>query len=218
VADLKLRKSTTALIAMDIQNLQVGALKQNNPERANMPDTLRSVIDVARKAEMLVVHTLCTVIEAARKAEILVVHVVVRFREGYPEAHPRNLLIGRLSGTGLLKESGADAQINSAIVPLPNEPIVVKRRVSAFFDTDLTTILRARGIETLLLTGISTSRVVLSTAAYAFDADYSIVIVEDCCADPVDELHKVLADKVLAQFGVLTDSRAVIAAMKNAAD
>lgn len=200
MADLKLSKSTAALIVMDVQNLQVGALKQNNPERANMPDTLRTVIDAARKAEMLVVH------------------VVVRFREGYPEIHPRNLLLGRLPEAGLLKESGADAQINSAIVPLPNEPIVVKRRVSAFFDTDLTTILRVRGIETLLLTGISTGRVVLSTAAYAFDADYSIVIVEDCCADPEAELHKLLADKVLAQFGVVTDSRAVIAAMKNATD
>src|SRR5713101_6500930 len=65
MAELKLRKSTTALIAMDVQNLQVGALKQNNPERAGMPETLSTVID------------------AARKAEILVVHVVVRFREGY---------------------------------------------------------------------------------------------------------------------------------------
>ncbi|HTW86379.1 MAG TPA: cysteine hydrolase [Candidatus Binataceae bacterium] len=200
MADLKLRKSTTALIAMDVQNLQVGALKQNNPERADMPDTLR------------------TVIEAARKAEILVVHVVVRFREGYPEVNPRNLLIGRLTETGLLRESGADAQINSAIAPLPNEPIVVKRRVNAFFDTDLATILRSRGVDTLLLTGISTSRVVLSTATYAFDADYSIVFVEDCCADPEGELHKLLADKVLAQFGLVTDSGAVIAAMKNAAD
>ncbi len=200
MADLKLRKSTTALIAMDIQNLQVGALKQNNPARANMPETLR------------------TVIEAARQAGILVVHVVVRFREGYPEVHKRNLLIGRLSGTGLLKESGADSQINASITPLANEPIVVKRRVNAFFDTDLGTILRARGIDTLLLTGISTSRVILSTATYAYDADYSVVIIEDCCADPEAELHKVLADKVLAQFGPLVDSRAAIAAMKTAAD
>ncbi len=200
MADFKLRKSTTALIAMDIQNLQVGALKQNNPERANMPDTLR------------------TVIEAARQAGILVVHVVVRFREGYPEVNPRNLLIGRLPGPGLLKESGADSQINAAITPLANEPIVVRRRVSAFFDSDLGTILRSRGIDTVILTGISTSRAVLSTAAYAFDADYSIVIIEDCCADPDGALHKVLADKVLAQFGALIDSRAAIAAMKSAAD
>ena len=200
MADLKLRKSTTALIAMDIQNLQVGALKQNNPERANLPGTLRTVIDAARQAGMLVIH------------------VVVRFREGYPEVNPRNLLIGRLSDTGLLKETGADAQINAAIAPLPDEPIVVKRRVSAFFDTDLGTILRSRGIDTVILTGISTSRVVLSTAAYAFDADYSIVIVEDCCADPDDALHRMLAEKVLAQFGTLVDSRGAIAAIRAAAD
>ncbi len=200
MAELKLRKSATALLAMDIQNLQVGAVRQNNPERAAMPETLRAVI------------------EAARQAAILVVHVVVRFREGYPEVNPRNLLIGSLSDTGLLKESGADSQINAAIAPLANEPIVVKRRVSAFFDTDLSTILRSRGIDTLLLTGISTSRVVLSTAADAFDADYAIAIIEDCCADPDAELHKLLADRVLAQFGAVIDSRAAIAAMKSAAD
>jgi len=200
MAELKLRKRATALLAMDVQNLQVGAVRQSNPERATMPETLR------------------TVIAAARQAGMLVVHVVVRFREGYPEVNPRNLLIGPLSDTGLLKESGADAQINAAVAPLVNEPIVVKRRVSAFFDTDLSTILRTRGIDTLLLTGISTSRVVLSTAVDAFDADYRVVTIEDCCADPEAELHRLLAEKVLGQFGPIIDSRTAIAAISNASD
>jgi len=44
------------------------------------------------------------------------------------------------------------------------------------------------------------------------------VIIEDCCADPEAELHKILADKVLAQFGAVIDSRAAIAAMQSATD
>jgi nicotinamidase-related amidase len=51
----------------------------------------------------------------------------------------------------------------------------------------------------LVLAGISTSGVVTSTVRHAADADYRLVIVEDGCADPDAEVHRVLLDKVLAR-------------------
>ena len=61
------------------------------------------------------------------------------------------------------------------------EPVVGKHRVNAMFGTDLTMILGARNIDTLIMLGFATSGVVLSTTRYAADADFRLFIVEDCC-------------------------------------
>ena len=57
-----------------------------------------------------------------------------------------------------------------------------KSRVSAFAGTDLEVPLRAKDVRTLVLVGIATSGVVLSTLLEACDADYDPVIIADCCA------------------------------------
>ena len=57
-------------------------------------------------------------------------------------------------------------------------------------------ILRANDIETLILFGISTSGVVLSTVRHAADADYRLIVIKDCCADQDPEVHACLVDKV----------------------
>ena len=70
--------------------------------------------------------------------------------------------------------------------------MVTKRRVGAFSTTDLETILRAKNINKLVLFGISTSGVVLSTVRWAADMDYSLAVVSDACADrdpEVEPLH-----------------------------
>ena len=67
--------------------------------------------------------------------------------------------------------------------------------VSAFESTDLDLILRANNIEKLVLLGIATSGVVLSTLLHACDADYDLAVVKDCCADREPELHDCLIDK-----------------------
>jgi nicotinamidase-related amidase len=71
----------------------------------------------------------------------------------------------------------------SSISPEPNDLIVTKSRVSAFAGTDLNLLLRANDIDTLVLFGIATSGVVLSTFIQAFDDDYRLVVIKDCCAD-----------------------------------
>ncbi len=74
--------------------------------------------------------------------------------------------------------------IHPDVAPAENEVVIVKRRVGAFSFTELEMILRAQGIENLILTGVTTSRVVLSTVGQAFDLDYSLIVVNDYCADP----------------------------------
>jgi len=82
---------------------------------------------------------------------------------------------------------------------------VTKLRVSAFAGSDLEVILRSRRIDTLVLSGIATSGVVLSTLRAAADMDYRLVVLSDACVDADPEVHRVLMEKIFPrQAEVLT--------------
>jgi nicotinamidase-related amidase len=95
-------------------------------------------------------------------------------------------------------------KIHPAVAPLAEEIVVTKHRVSAFAGTDLELMLRANGIETLILTGIVTSGVVLSTLCHAADADYRLLVVRDCCSGGDREAHRVLLEKVFPRQATIT--------------
>ena len=124
-------------------------------------------------------------IDFAHARQILVIHVVVGFRPGAPEA------------IGIFKEHAARL-INPrpAIAVADTDVVVTKRRVSAFTGSDLEVILRTQNIGHLVLAGIATSGVVLSTVREAFDKDYELTVLSDLCADFDTEVHSVLIDKV----------------------
>ena len=80
---------------------------------------------------------------------------------------------------------------------------MVKHRISPFVGTDLETLLRAKGIGTLVLAGVHTCGVVLSTVRHAGDLDYRLIVVRDCCADPDGEVHEMLLDIVIAKHAAV---------------
>jgi nicotinamidase-related amidase len=121
-------------------------------------------------------------IAMARDAGMMVIHVVVAFRPGHPEISPRNFGFSALKANGMRVAGSEGAAIHPAAAAREGEPIVVKHRVSPFVGTDLEMLLRANGIDTLVLAGVHTSRVVLSTVCQAIDLDYRLVVVRDCCA------------------------------------
>jgi nicotinamidase-related amidase len=144
-------------------------------------------------------------IAMARDAGMLVIHVVVAFRPGHPEISPRNLLFSALEANAAMVAGSEGAAIHPAAAVREGEPIVVKHRISPFVGTDLETLLRAKVIDTLVLAGVHTSGVVLSTVRHAGDLDYRLVVVRDCCADPDADLHAMLLDTVIArQAAVVT--------------
>jgi nicotinamidase-related amidase len=75
------------------------------------------------------------------------------------------------------------------VAPLPTDPVVHKHRMSSFAGTDLDRLLRCRGIETLICTGVATNGCVLNTAFAAIALDYYVVVVEDCVATGQRDLH-----------------------------
>jgi nicotinamidase-related amidase len=174
----------TALLIMDIQAGTVGR--------------------VSDSASLL--RTLGQAITAARSAQLPVIYVVVGFRKGIPEIGPvtTNKSFGALKNAGIpgIEEP---IQVDPAVAPQTGEMVVTKRRVSAFAGSDLEVILRGHKIEHLVLAGIATSGVVLSTVREAADKDYRLTVLSDGCADMDPEVHRVLLEKVFPrQADVLT--------------
>ena len=186
---LQIDPRSTALLVMDYQ-----------------VDTLTKFMTAAQSADAIV-HV-PDLIAMARDAAIMVFHIVVAFRPDHPEVSPRNPLFSALKANGMLLAGSEGAAIHPAAAAREGEPIVVKHRISPFVATDLETLLRANGIDTLVLAGVHTSGVVLSTVRHAGDLDYRLVVVRDCCADPDAQVHAMLLDRVIAkQAAVVTTAQ-----------
>jgi nicotinamidase-related amidase len=141
----------------------------------------------------------------ARTNNIPVLYVVVGFRHGMPEVDTNNKSFAAMKERMGTVDMTEWMKIDTAIAPLSTEVVVIKRRFSAFTGSDLEVILRAQGIRHIVLTGISTGGVVLSTVREAADKDYRITVLSDGCVDGDLEVHRVLITKVFPrQADVMT--------------
>ena len=135
-------------------------------------------------------------VEVARTAGVPIVFVRVAFRVGYREVNAANRNMAPLSGYGdVFVETEESSQVHPALTVTPADSVVVKRRVSAFA-SDLAPLLSGLGVTKLVLAGLVTSGVVLSTVRHASDADFEITVLSDACADTDPEVHRVLVEKV----------------------
>ena len=167
-----------------------------------------------REAKDAFLTRVASVLNHARAAGMTIIHCKVGFRPGLPEVSSRNALLGAIKSSEqhqrLFKEPlGA---IPDIIAPQDDEIVITKHRVSAFAGTDLAMILRANDIDTLVLYGIATSGVVLSTLVEAADADYRVAIIGDCCADLDSALHDCLIQRFFPTRGAVFSSGDFIAA------
>jgi nicotinamidase-related amidase len=166
--------TSSALLAMDVQQ---GIVDRFSDDGGYLP-------------------RLAAAVDAARGAGVRVIYVVVGFRAGHPEVSQRNKSFAAISGSGRFAAGDPGAAIHPAVAPAADDLVVTKRRVSAFTGSDLEVVLRAGGIDHLVLTGIATSGVVLSTLRQAADLDYGLTVLADGCLDGDPEVHRVLTEKV----------------------
>src|SRR5580704_6207573 len=157
-----------------------------------------------------------SVLRQARNAGLTVIYVQVGFRPNFPEISPRNAALSTIKTSAERQQlfAGPGREIHAAVAPEAEDIIVTKHRVSAFAGTDLEMILRAKDIETLILFGISTSGVVLSTLRHAADADYRLIVIKDCCADQDAEVHACLIDKVFPRQATIVSAAEFLEATK----
>jgi nicotinamidase-related amidase len=144
-----------------------------------------------------------SVLNYARDTGMTIIHVQTGFRPGLPEVSPRNALFSAIKSSERHQQLFREplGAIPAIIAPKENEIVIAKHRISAFTGTDLAMILRANDIDTLVLYGIATSGVVLSTLIDAADADYRLAIIKDCCADLDSKLHDCLVERFFPSRG-----------------
>jgi len=191
--DVTLDKPKTALLIADFYR--------------DMMTTLPHAID------RRVVEKTQAVQKAARDAGILVCYSATVFRTGYIEISDRNKTFSQRKASDQPAISDPMLVIHEAVRPIEGEVVVGKHRVNALFGTDLDMTLRANNIETIILLGYATSGVVLSTTRYAADADYRIIIAEDCCSDSDIEVHDFLTQRIFPRQADVVQSEDVIKAL-----
>jgi nicotinamidase-related amidase len=143
-------------------------------------------------------------IGAARASDVPVIYVVVGFRPGYPEVSSHNKMFGALASANAPAAGDELTRVHPDVAPEPGDIIVTKRRVSAFAGSDLDVVLRAGEIGHLVLTGVATSGVVLSTLRQAADLDFDLTVLADGCLDADPEVHRVLTEKVFPHQAEVT--------------
>ena len=147
--------------------------------------------------------------DAARARGIEVCFCRIAFSKNYAEISKKNKNGSGLAASGLF--------VNNEIVPelgrQPQETEIVAHRASVFYGTDLGVRLSAKGIDTLILAGVASTGVVLSTIAHASDADYRIYTVKDCCYDPDTVVHEHLFETAFASRSVVLSLADTLAAL-----
>jgi ureidoacrylate peracid hydrolase len=185
VVDFDVVPSRTALLNVDMQNCFVAAALDGSA----LVERINRFADTCRRADIVVIHTR---------------HVL------RPDGSDMGLLgefVPRIK-EGLLSENSPSAALHPHLVVHPRDLILNKPRFGAFFGTDLEQILRARGIESVIISGISTNVCCDTTAREANARDMKVFFLSDGTAtggpNPIEVQRKALA-LVGALFGqVLT--------------
>ena len=176
-APLEFDPSKTALLLMDFQHAMVGALG----DEAAAPVVAKAV----------------AALEWARANNIPVGHIRVGFEpKDAADIPDTNKAFAPVRAAGILLDGSPEGEIVDLVKPAEHERVFRKTRLGAFSTTALGSWLEAANIDTLILAGLTTSGVVLSTVREAADRDLRVVVLRDAAGDPDPVVHEVLVERV----------------------
>lgn len=139
-----------------------------------------------------------TALAWARERGVKVVFVRVAFTAKDYDAIPHhNKAFAAVAQNRFLADGGPECEIDPSLEVRPEDVCVRKTRFGAFSTTDLHDLLQDQKIDTLVVGGVSTAGVVLSSVRDAADQDYRLFVLSDATADPDPEVHRVLVTRVL---------------------
>lgn len=184
---LELSASRTALVLIDLQHGIVGLPLQ--------PVTGDEIVSRARRCA-----------ERFRAAGAPVVLVNVDFGPGFVDA-PAQVVDAPGRGAGTVLPENWAALVDD--LAQPGDLRITKRQWGAFTGTSLEQQLRRRGIDTIVLGGISTNFGVESTARHAWELGFAVVLAQDLCASSLAEMHHLTIQHVLPRIARITDAESL---------
>jgi biuret amidohydrolase len=202
----------TAVVIIDMQ--------RDFLEPGGFGESLGNDVSLLKKA----VEPCQALLALARRIGMLVIHTREGHRPDLSDA-PRakvergapSLRIGAPGPMGRILVRGEPGHdIVKELYPLPHEPVIDKPGKGAFYATDLGAILQHRGIESLIVCGVTTEVCVHTTVREANDRGYRCIVPGDCCGSYFPEFHEMGLRMIKAQggiFGWVTDSRKLLGAL-----
>ena len=211
--DFEFDPSTTALLMIDMQ--------RDFLEPKGFGEMLGNDVSLVRRC----IAPCLRVLTAARQAGLFVIHTREGHRPDLSDCLPAKLtrggktFIGEAGPMGRILVRGEYGHdIIPELYPIDGEPIIDKPGKGAFFDTDLVLILRTRGIQSLIVCGVTTEVCVQTTAREANDRGFEVLVPEDCCASYFPEFHRVTLEMIKAQgaiVGWISDAAHVVDALSS---
>ena len=202
MADFTLDPKRTALIVQDMQNdviIEGGAFAESgSPEHAKEQNVVANSVRLA---------------DACRAKRVPVIHVHYIVEEG---AHGLKLnapLFAGVKDANALVRGSWGAAPAEGLEPQLGDHVVEKMRMNGFYDTNLDTLLRGLGAETIVITGAWTNMSIEHTARHGADAGYEVVVVSDCTSTTGDEWQNAALNYALTNVGRVATTEEVAAAL-----
>jgi nicotinamidase-related amidase len=184
----------TALVVWDVQN----ALVNNIFNKKDFLTNLKAVIRTAREKGVPIIYTKITPLSTDYNSSWSIYMMMKRYHVNDPAKLPE-----------FLKPGSADAQISAEVVPSDNDVVINKHTASVFIGTHVEYMLRNKGIDTIVFTGIATEIGVASSARDASNRGFYPVVVNDCVSSMDKEMHDASL-KVLSRLCIVVTSDEVI--------
>lgn len=147
-------------------------------------------------------------ITKARNSGILVGFIRVGFSPDYREVSPNSPIFSGAMKAGRFKLGTWGTEVHPDLNKQVGDFDIIKHRVSPFYGTRMEPLLRAHGVDSIYITGISSSGVVLSTAKEGHDRDFLITILEDCCCAGSEDDHQAVLN-ICSRFASIKTSEEI---------
>ncbi|HWP56647.1 MAG TPA: isochorismatase family cysteine hydrolase [Candidatus Acidoferrales bacterium] len=162
------------------------------------------------RAAQAMVPRLARLIEEARAVSLPIVFIKTEHSE-WTDAPSWVYRKSQQKQLNTCRQGSWGAEFYGPIAPRANERVVIKHRYSAFINTDLNTVLKAKNVQSVLVTGVATNVCVETTARDAYMYDYYVTLVEDCSAAYSEEMHRSTLKNIAEHFGLVAPSDEIVA-------
>ena len=169
----------TALLVWDVQNLLVNGIFN----KKEFLKDLKSLIEIARDKNVPIIYSKITPLPKDYESSFRTFMFMKRFKIKDPEKLPR-----------FLEPETPESEIPSEVAPLDTDIIIEKNTASIFVGTNFEYLMRNKGIDTILFTGIATEFGVASSARDSCNRGFYTVIVEDCVSSFSQKNHEMTLD------------------------